>query len=50
MERPGFALAGRRVGCFHMIRALMSMMPNAIPHCEKLQHFVYLKLENKVIV
>jgi hypothetical protein len=26
------------------------MMPNAIPHCEKLQHFVYLKLENKVIV
>jgi hypothetical protein len=50
MERPGFALAGRRGGCFHMIRALMSMMPNAIPHCEKLQHFVYLKLENKVIV
>jgi hypothetical protein len=33
-----------------MIRALMPMMPNAIPHCEKLQHFVYLKLENKVIV
>jgi hypothetical protein len=39
-----------RGGCLHMTRALMPMMPNAIPRCEKLQHFVYLKLENKVIV
>jgi hypothetical protein len=50
MAPPGF-LAGQPMRLSpHMIRVLMPMMPNAIPRCEKLQYFVYLKLENKVIV
>jgi hypothetical protein len=43
-------LTDNRGGVSHDLAPLTPMMPNAIPRCAKLQSFVYLKLQNKVIV